>query len=68
MRYYNIKNQNDNVQDDVIQIDQLIHENKILKNRCSVLSKGWLCTFCPLECDKRTSEYRGDVDDSNSIN
>ena len=28
-----------------------IKENRQLKNRCFVLSKGTLCLFCPMECE-----------------
>lgn len=42
------------------EIEKLQHENKVLKNRCRVLSQGSLCIFCPMECSNRTMQYRGD--------
>lgn len=33
---------------------------KALQNRCKVLSQGIMCVFCPLECEVRTAQFRGD--------
>ncbi len=41
------------------QIEQLKRENKMLKNRCRVLSNGTLCCFCLLECKNRKTPFRG---------
>ena len=38
-------------------IEQLKHENTVLKNRCAVLSKGFLCCFCKLECENRKAPF-----------
>ena len=44
-------------------IEQMQHENKMLKNRCSALTNGTMCMFCPYECENRSKEYRGHVND-----
>lgn len=41
--------------------EQLVKENKALKNRCRIITGGVMCFSCPLECENRTEEYRGDV-------
>ena len=41
-------------------IKALEHENIVLKNRCRVLGQGVLCIFCPMECENRAADYRGD--------
>lgn len=41
------------------QIEQLKHENKMLKNRCRALSDGTMCLFCPFECEHRKTPFRG---------
>ena len=28
-----------------------IHENRVLKNRCFVLSRGAMCIWCRMKCD-----------------
>ena len=39
-------------------IEELKKENKALKNRCYVLSKGAMCFFCPMECEHRSCDFR----------
>ena len=41
--------------------EELEHENKMLKNRCVVLTEGTMCLFCPYDCENRTKEYRGQL-------
>ena len=41
-------------------LEDLEHENKMLKNRCAVLGEGQLCQFCPYDCENRTKNYRGE--------
>ncbi len=41
--------------------ENLIHENKMLKNRCAALTEGTMCLFCPYDCENRTKEYRGQL-------
>lgn len=41
------------------QLNKLKHENEMLKNRCSALTEGTMCMFCPYECANRSKEYRG---------
>ena len=43
-------------------IEELKHENKILKIRCFVFTEGTKCASCPFECDNRSKKYRGDQD------
>lgn len=43
-------------------IEELKHENKMLKNRCVVFTEGTMCAFCPFECDNRSKKYRGNPD------
>lgn len=38
--------------------ETILKENKALKNRCKVYSQGLLCSFCPLECEQRSAEFR----------
>ena len=40
-------------------IEELKHENKMLKNRCSVYSGGVMCAYCPYICENRSQKYRG---------
>lgn len=42
---------------------ELEHENKMLKNRCSALSEGTMCMFCPYECENRSKDFRGHIND-----
>lgn len=35
----------------------LEEENKILKARCAVLTKGLLCYWCQMECKSRAHDY-----------
>lgn len=30
---------------------RILDENRVLKNRCFVMSKGALCIFCKMECE-----------------
>ena len=41
------------------QINKLKHENEMLKNRCSALTDGTMCMFCPYVCENRKKEFRG---------
>lgn len=42
-------------------------ENDSLKRRCNVFTHGQLCLFCPIEeCESRSVEYRGSVDNHES--
>ena len=50
------------------EIEKLQHENKVLKNRCYVLGQGVLCLFCPMECENRTTDYRGDEEHKDEDN
>ena len=43
------------------EVAKLEKENKQLKNRCRVLGNGMLCFYCPIECENRTFEFRGEV-------
>ena len=43
--------------------EKLIHENKMLKNRCAALTDGTMCLFCPYECENRSKDFRGHVND-----
>lgn len=45
------------------EIEKLKHENKMLKNRCSVLTGGTMCIFCPYDCENRSKRYRGKQDE-----
>lgn len=49
------------------EIKKLEEENRILKNRCRILSNGVMCIFCPLECKNRTEEFGGNVNDKRNI-
>lgn len=40
-------------------IEKLKHENQMLKNRCSALTGGTMCLYCPFDCENRTKKYRG---------
>lgn len=40
----------------------LFEQNMQLANRCYALTHGTLCFFCPIECDHRANEFRGDID------
>lgn len=33
---------------------------KALQNRCKALTEEIMCEFCPLECELRTAQFRGD--------
>ena len=35
-------------------------ENRLLKNRCSVLTRGMLCYWCPIDCESRQHDYNPD--------
>lgn len=39
-------------------LEEIKKENKALKNRCYVLSKGTMCFFCPMECEHRNCDFR----------
>lgn len=41
-------------------ITSLKKENEQLKNRCFALTKGSLCFFCPLKCERRQAQFRND--------
>ncbi len=38
-------------------IETLEKENRELKSRCAVLTKGLLCAWCKMECKSRAHEY-----------
>lgn len=42
--------------------EKLRHENKALKNRCYILTRGTLCLFCPIDCSDREVNFRGNED------
>ena len=39
-------------------LEKIEKENKSLKNRCYVLSSGMMCSFCPLDCEHRSCDFR----------
>ena len=41
-----------------LEIENLKHENLMLKNRCFTQTHGLICVFCPYECENRTDEYQ----------
>lgn len=45
-------------------ISKLEQENKALKNRCYVLSRGVMCFYCHFECEHRTCNFRNNTGDS----
>ena len=52
---------------------RLQHENNMLKNRCSALTEGTMCQYCPYTCVNRSEKYRGNtkvvlVDDAGGEN
>lgn len=38
-------------------IEKLEKENWFLKNRCFAQTHGTVCSFCSMECEKRTKEF-----------
>ena len=48
-------------------IKQLEDENRILKNRCFLMTMGAMCIFCPFECEKRNGIFRGDSNETENI-
>lgn len=42
-------------------LEQAEKDIKALQNRCFALSNGTMCLFCPMDCDRRSIAYRGDV-------
>lgn len=42
-------------------LTKLEKENRQLKNRCRVLSKGLLCGGCEFDCESRSEEYQGEA-------
>lgn len=49
-------------------IEKLEKDIKALQNRCLALSGGALCFFCHMDCDKRTTPYRRDVEEQEQNN
>ena len=39
-------------------LEEIKKENKSLKNRCYVLSRGMMCLYCPLDCEHRSCDFR----------
>lgn len=39
-------------------VDQLKHENAVLKNRCRVYTSGMLCVLCNLDCPNRAAAFQ----------
>ena len=40
-------------------IEEFEKENKALQNRCYAVTGGTLCLFCPIDCDHRSTKFRG---------
>ena len=45
------------------EVEKLRFENRALKNRCYVLTRGVICSHCPIDCSDRTVDFRGREDD-----
>ncbi len=40
-------------------VQKIENENKVLKNRCRILSAGTLCTFCEYDCTHKKGGQDG---------
>ena len=43
--------------DKIEKFETMYQELKQMQNRCVVMSKGFLCQWCPMECEVRKAEY-----------
>ena len=43
-----------------VDITKYLKENEQLKNRCYILTNGAMCLFCPIDCKRRTQNFRND--------
>lgn len=39
-------------------VDELKHENAVLKNHCRVYTSGMLCVLCNLDCPDRAAAFQ----------
>lgn len=46
------------------EVEKLRFENRALKNRCYVLTRGMLCSHCPIDCSDRTVDFGGMKNDA----
>lgn len=44
------------------EVEKLRKENRALKNRCYIFTKGTMCLFCPMDCGDRKEKFRGNED------
>lgn len=45
------------------EVEKLRFENRALKNRCYILTRGAMCLFCPINCSDREVDFRGNEDE-----
>jgi hypothetical protein len=44
------------------EVEKLREENRALKNRCYIFTRGTMCLFCPMDCGDRKEKFRGNED------
>lgn len=44
-------------------VEKVEKENKALKNSCRIITSGQMCFFCSIECENRTTEFRGNANE-----